>query len=79
VGLVGAAQRVSDGLPCRLGFGDLLIEFRELALGEPPPVVERDSARRHDGLRLGEGEPDVAREQDDADEPDRRFGIAALP
>jgi hypothetical protein len=61
-----AAQRVLDGLARSLGLGDPLIELRELALGEP-------------GHLLGEREPDVAQEQDDADEPDRRFGAAALP
>jgi hypothetical protein len=30
-------------------------------------------------IELGEREPDVAQEQDDADQPDCRFGIAALP
>src|SRR6266540_2287566 len=76
--LMWAAQRVLDGLAGGLGFDDLLVELGELALREPPPVVERDSARGHERLLLGEREPDVAQEQDNADEPDCRFGVAPL-
>src|SRR5262245_59237238 len=76
---VGAAQRVFDGLAGGQGVGDLLLELGEFALRKPSPVAGRAGARRHEGLLLGEGEPGVAQEQDDPDEPGRRFGIAALP
>jgi hypothetical protein len=72
---VGAAQGVLDGLAGSLGLGDLLIELHEFALHKPPPVVERDGRRGHEGLLLGEGEPDVAQQQDDADEPDRLLSV----
>jgi hypothetical protein len=77
--LVGAAQPVPDGLADGLRPGDLLVEFRELALHELSPVAGRVGAGGHEGFLLGEGEPRVAVEQDGGDEPGRRFGVAALP
>ncbi len=42
--VVRAAQPVADGLAGRLRPGDLLIEFRELAPGEPFPFTGRAPA-----------------------------------
>ena len=77
--LVGAAQPVPDGVAGGLRPGDLLVEFRELALGQPAPFTGRALARGQESLLLGEGEPRVAVEQDRADNPGGRLGIAALP
>lgn len=76
---VGAAQTVADGIAGGLRPGDLLVEFRELALHELSPVAGRAGAGVQQGLLLGEGEPRVAVKQDGGDEPVRRFGVAALP
>jgi hypothetical protein len=77
--LVGAVQPVADGLANGLCPGDLLVEFRELALHELSPVTGRAVASGQEGPLLVEGEPRVAVEQDGGDEPGRRFWIAALP
>src|ERR1700677_4694583 len=77
--LVGAAQPVADGLAGGLCPGDLLVELRELAPHELSAVTGPAGADGQDGFLLGEGEPRVAIEQDGADEPGRRFGVAALP
>ena len=69
--LVGAAQSVADGIAYGLRPGDLLVEFRELALHELPPVAGRGVAGGHQGLLLGEGEPRVAVQQDGGDKPGR--------
>jgi len=70
---------VADGLAGGLRPGDLLIKFRELALHELPAVAGRAGAGGQEGLLLGEGEPRVAVEQDRADNPGGRLGVAALP
>jgi hypothetical protein len=74
----GTAQPVADGLAGGLCPGDLLIEFRDLVLGDSPPGG-RAGARRHEGLLLGDREPRVAVKQDGGDEPGRLFGVATLP
>lgn len=73
--LVRAPLGVIEGLAGGLGLGDLNVELGELASGEPLPVVERNGACCLDCLLLGEGEPDVAQQQNHTDEPDCRFGI----
>ena len=60
-----------DGLADGLRPGDLLVEFRELALHKLSAVAGRAGAGGHEGLLLGEGEPRVAVEQDGANEPGR--------
>src|SRR5690348_5505010 len=69
---------MADGIAGGLRPSDLLVEFGELAPGKLAPFARRAGARDHEGLLLGEGESRVAVEQDGADEPGRRFGIAAL-
>jgi hypothetical protein len=66
---VWAAQAVADGIAGGLRPGDLLVELRELALHELPPVAGRAGAGGQQCLLLGEGEPRVAVEQDGGDEP----------
>jgi hypothetical protein len=58
--VVGAAQRVVNGLTGGLGLDDLLIELSEFALREPPPIASRTGALRHEGLLLAEGESGLA-------------------
>jgi hypothetical protein len=69
--LVRAAQPVPNGLADSLRPGDLLVEFRQLALHELSAVAGRAGVGGHEGLLLGEGEPRVAVEQDGGDEPGR--------
>ena len=56
-----------------------IVEFRELAPGQPVPFTAGALTRGHQGLLLGQGESRVAVETDGGDEPGRRFGVAALP
>jgi hypothetical protein len=73
-----AAQRVGDGFSRGLGLGDLVVEVGELTLGELPPAVDGVATGCEKRLRLAEREPDVSKEQDHPDEPDRGLGVAPL-
>lgn len=76
---MGTVEGVGDGLTGGQGPGDLLVELGQLVPGELPPLVRSNCRGGDEGFLLGEGEPGVAQEQNDADEADCRFGIAALP
>ncbi len=41
--LLGTAQGVVDGLAGGPASGDMLVEFGQLALSEPPPSIPRDT------------------------------------
>jgi hypothetical protein len=69
--VVWAVQRVGDGFLRGLGLGNLVVEVGELTLGELPPAVDGVAARCEKRLRLAEREPDVPKQQDHPDAPDR--------
>ena len=77
--LVGTAKGMLDCLACGLGFSDVLVDFGQLAAREAPPLIDGDAVRGQERLLLGECEPGVPQEQDDAHQRNRSFGVAPLP
>src|SRR5262249_34767389 len=77
--VVAAAQRGGDGFAGGLGGGDLGVELGGVAPGPGVPGAGAGGAGGPESFLVGEGEPDVAQQQDDTYEPGCRVGVAALP
>ena len=63
---VGTVQGVFDGVARGLSFGDVRLEFGELALGQLPPAVP-GKTRCDERFQLAQRESDISQQQDDTD------------
>lgn len=75
---VRAGQGVSYGGARRLGLGDPLVEFGELALLQLPPTVDGRRTRGDKRFELAQREADVAQDQDLPDQPNGRERVTPL-